>query len=179
MMYGIFLSLLFLSFAAVAGVQVRWVYRRRRLMAESWDTVLGRAERIDLDGVRTVAECYLQPDRNQLRVETDVMWDLLGGLEGLGRLQKNAGAILDLAVYAQRWNDTEGAVVAAMIRRDAVRLQRAVTKAQIAALLGFGFVKAPLHIQEAAATYYLMRSRLIGLYENSHVALLPRLEAAV
>ncbi len=175
MMYG----LLLLTLAVVVlSLQLRWAYRRRQLMTRPWEDVLGRAEPIDLAGVRAIAECYLQPDRNQLRIEPNEMWQLLGGLEGLNRLQANAAAMLDLAVYAERWNDAEGAVVSEMIRRDSVRLRRAVTQVQMTFVLGAGFVRAPFHVQEAAATYYLIRSRLLGLYQNSHVALVPQLEAA-
>ena len=175
MIYGLVLLTILVT---VVTLQLRWAYRRRRLMAGSWEDVLSRAEHVDLAGVQAIAECYLQPDRNQLRIEPNEMWQMLGGLEGLSRLQTNAAAMLDLAVYAERWNDTEGAVVSEMIRRDSVRLKRAVSRVQMTFILGMGFVRAPFHVQEAAATYYLMRSRLLGLYCNSHIALVPQLEAA-
>ena len=163
----------------VAIVQLRWVFARRRLMSRSWEEVLRAAEHVDFAGIRTVAQCYLQPDKDQLRVEPNEMWALLGGLDGINRMQNNAAAMLDLAVYAERWNDTEGPVIAEMIRRDAARLQSAVTRIQLTFFLGFGFVKTPFHVQEAAATYYLMRSRLLGLYANGHAGLVPQLAEAL
>ncbi len=175
----IYLLVLLSGMLVVGAVQLRWVFARRRLLARSWDEVLEAVEHVDFMGVRTVAQCYLQPDKDQLRVEPNEMWTLLGGLEGINRMQKNAAAMLDLAVYAERWNDTEGPVIAEMIRRDAARLQSAVTRIQLTFFLGFGFVKAPFHVQEAAATYYLMRSRLLGLYANGHAALVPRLAEAL
>ena len=173
-----YLLLLIALLVTVAGLQVRWAYRRRRLAAETWETVLCRAEEVDLEGIRAIAECYLRPDRNQLRIEPNEMWTLLGGLEGMARLRKNAAAMLELAVWAERWNDTEGPVVTEMIRRDAVRVRRSVMRVQLGFLFGVGFLRAPFHVQEAAATYYLMRSRLLGVYENCHAGLVPRLEAA-
>ena len=175
----IYLLVLLSGMLVVGFVQLRWVFARRRLLSRSWEEVLEAVEHVDFTGVRTVAQCYLQPDKDQLRVEPDEMWALLGGLEGINRMQKNASAMLDLAVYAERWNDTEGPIIAEMIRRDAARLQSAVTRIQLTFFLGFGFVKTPFHVQEAAATYYLMRSRLLGLYENGHAALVPRLAEAL
>ena len=118
-------------------------FKRRLLLSQSWGSILGRAECVDVEGIQRVAECYLNPNRNQLRIETDEMWRLLGGLEGINRLQKNADAMLDLAIYAQRWNDTEGPVIAEMIRRDA------------------------------------LRGRPMGVYENGHAGLMPRLQAVL
>lgn len=175
----LFLVVLLSMLFAGLGVITRLALKRRRLLMRSWDSVLASVERVDVDGIRLIAECYLLPDKHQLRIEPNEMWHLLGGLEGINRLDRNAQAMLDLAVYAQRWNDTEGAVISEMIRRDAARVRSAVWRIQFTFLLGFGFVKAPFHVQEAAATYYLMRSRLLGLYENCHVALVPRLAEAL
>ena len=175
----LFLAALLSVFLSGLGYILFVAYRRHRLQAQSWDAVLDRAEHVDLEGIRTIAECYLHPDRHQLRIEPNEMWRLLGGLDGMNRLHRNANAILDLAVYAQRWDDAEGPVIAEMIRRDAVRVQSAVTRVQLTFVLGMGFVQAPFHVQEAAAAYFLMRSRLLGMYENCHVALVPRLAAAL
>jgi len=39
--------------------------------------------------------------RNQLRIEPEEMWNLLGGLEGLKRMQENATVLIALAAYAE------------------------------------------------------------------------------
>ncbi|MEO8736764.1 MAG: hypothetical protein ABI380_09515 [Edaphobacter sp.] len=160
-------------------LQVRWAYRRRQLMAGSWETVIERIRPVNLDGLRTIAECYLQPDKNQLSIEPSEMWAIVGGLQGISRLQANAAAMLDLAVFAERWDDVQGRVVSEMIRRDAVRLNNAVRRLELAYFFQFAFIRAPFYIQEAAATYYLIRSRLLGLYENCHAGLYPRLAEAL
>jgi hypothetical protein len=175
----LFLVALLSMFGCGLGYILYAGLKRRRLMSQNWESILARVEGVDLEGIRRVAECYLNPDGNQLRIETDEMWRLLGGLEGINRLHKNADAMLDLAIYAQRWNDTEGPVIAEMIRRDAIRVRRAVTRFQLTYVLGFGFIKAPLYLQEAAAAYVLMRRRLMGVYVNGHVGLIPRLQAAL
>ncbi len=160
-------------------IQLKFVYRRRKLMASTWQGVLDRVQPVDIEGVRSIAECYLQPDKDQLRLEPNDMWEIVGGLEGIARLRSNAAAMLDLAMYAERWNQGDGPVVSEMIRRDAVRLNKAVTQIQLNFLFQFGFIRAPFHLQEAACSYYLIRSRLLGLYQTTHVALVPRLTAAL
>ena len=172
---AIFAALLLL----LAGYQASFVLRRRRLENRSWEDVLTRVQPIDLVGVRSIANCYLHPDRHQLSIEPATMWEMIGGLEGLSRLRANAAVMLELAVYAERWNEEEGPVIAEMIRRDAVRLNRAVTRIELTLISQIGRVRAPFYLQEISASYFLMRSRLLGLYQNSHVALLPRLEAAL
>jgi hypothetical protein len=160
-------------------LQVRWAYRRRQILVGSWDTVLDRIKPVNLDGLRAIAECYLQPDKDQLSIEPGEMWVIVGGLQGISRLQANAAAMLDLAVFAERWDDAHGRVVSEMIRRDAVRLNKAVRRLELAYFFRFALIRAPFHIQEAAATYYLIRSRLLALYQNCHIGLLPQLEAAL
>ena len=46
-------------------------------------------------------------------------------------------------------------------------------------ITGHHWVSVPFHLQEAASAYYLMRERLLALYETSHIALLPQLAQAV
>lgn len=174
-----FLFLLVTMLMGVAGYQIHFVSRRRRLAARSWDEVLGRVEQVNFEGLRSIADCYLQPDKDQLRIEPDAIWEMAGGLEGIGRLKANAAVMLELAVFAERWNGEQGPVISEMIRRDAVRLNRAVTRIQLVYFFRLGFVRVPFYLQEASAAYYLMRGRLLGLYHNSHIGLLPRLEAAI
>jgi hypothetical protein len=174
-----YLSVLLSLFVPVVVIQIRFAYRRRQLQRQSWYAVLSRIQPVDVAGIRAVADCYLNPSQNQLRYEPNEMWMAIGELGGINRLKANAAAMIDLAVYAERWNQTEGPVISEMLRRDAVRLNRAVLRIQLMFLFQVGFLRAPFHIQEAASSYYLMRSRLLSLYENSHIGLLPGLTAAL
>jgi hypothetical protein len=174
-----FLLLLLALLVSVAVIQLRFAYRHRQLAKRSWRELLAQIEPVDIHGLRMIAECYLQPDKNQLRLEPTDMWTIVGGLDGISRLRSNAAAMLDLAVFAERWNQAEGPVVSEMIRRDAVRLKKAVTRIQLIIFFQLGFLRAPFHLQEAASSYYLIRSRLLGLYQNSHTGLSSRLAAAL
>lgn len=169
-----------LSLLGVGAGYVAYVtFRRRKFLAKSWQDVLGRVEPVDLDGLQAIAYGFLQPDKNQLRIEPGEMWEIVGGLDGLHRLKKNAWAMLDLAVYAERWNLAKGPLISEMIRRDAVRLNRAIFRVQVGVLFQFGHLRSPFYLQEAVASYYLIRGRLVGLYQVAHIGLIPGLEAAV
>ena len=171
-------SLLFL-FLAGAGYLALFASRRRNLLRRDWDDVLAELRPVHLDALRLIAQVYLQPEKDQLRIEPQEMWELLGGLKGIRRLKANARVMLNLAVFAQRWNREQGPIVAEMIRREAVRLDRAVFRLELIFLLHLGLMRVPFHLLEAASSYYLIRGRLIGLYQVSHIGLMPRLEAAL
>lgn len=124
-----FFALLFAVGLSGLGYFAYVGYQRRSLIARSWGDVLGNLDSVDLDGLRRIAEIFLEPDNNQRgAVEPAEMWKIVGGLEGLNRLKINAWAMLDLAVFADRWDCERGVIVSEMIRRDAVRLNRAITR---------------------------------------------------
>lgn len=175
----IFLTFLVVFFLAVVGYQLHFTSRRLKLAIRPWSEVLDGAEPINFEALRFIADCYLQPDKDQLSIEPASMWEMLGGLEGIANLKSNASVMLELAKYAQRWDASQAPVIAEIIRRDGVRLNRAVNKIVLAHFLGIGKFHAAFNLQEVASSYFLMRGRLMGLYHNSHIGLLPRLEAAL
>jgi hypothetical protein len=107
------------------------------------------------------------------------MWLMLGGREGLRRMRENAKLMVLLAAHAQQWNFDEGVIVTERMRRDAVRLRSSIRRIEFA--LTFNIVMRrsatliPFHLHEAASAYYLMRQRLLALYQTSHSGLYPRL----
>ena len=163
------------SCLVVAVYQISFFVRRRRVVERSWEEILTSIEPVDIEALQDVASMFLTPAKNQLRYEPNVIWQMLGGLEGINRLRANAAALLDLAVYAERWNRDHGPCVSELIRRDAVNLNKAVNCIQLAVGLQFGNITAPFALMEAAAHYELIRRRLLGIYEDTHVALLPQL----
>src|ERR1700712_3610040 len=96
----VFLLLLCSVLILYAVTQARFFQRRRKLFQQSWGDLLNVIQPVDTKAIAEIAECYLRPTRTQLRVEPDVMWRVIGGFDGLKALQKNAQAMLDLAVYA-------------------------------------------------------------------------------
>jgi len=130
-----------------------------------------------------VAIDYLTPHRGQIDMEPKQIWESLGGFEGLKRMRQNAEIMLALAAYAQQWNFEEAVIVTERMRMDAASLRRAVRRVELGMLPGqllprFS-ITLPLNAQEASSSYYLMRQRLLALYETSHVCRYPALAAAL
>ncbi len=174
-----FLVSLLSIFGSGLGVILHVAYKRRQLLSRSWASILAKLETVDLEGLREIAECYLRPGKDQLRIEPEDMWRTVGGLRGIERLRHNANIMLELAVYAERWDSVDGRIVSEMMRRDAARLKKAILTVELARLSSIGLVRAPFSLQEAISSYCLMRDRLVGLYQMAHVGLLPQLEAAL
>ena len=175
----VFLLTLTLVGAIIAGHQLGFMGRRRRMKRRTFGEVLNCLERVNFDALRLIADCYLQPDEQQLRIEPPIMWELVGGHDGLKRLRTNAELMLELAMIAAQWNKDEGPVIAEMLRRDALRIRKAVARIRRGMLWNGASVTAAFHLQEAVSSYCLMRGRLVGLYHNAHIGLLPQLEAAL
>jgi len=163
----------------VSGIQLRFYWRRRSQQRATWNSLLERLEPLNFADLEQIAKAYLEPRGNQLELQPQAMWRLLGGSDGLPRLRRNAEVMLDLAVFVQRWNFEDATVVAEIMRRDAQRLQKAIDQIEMSMLLRRGNLRIPFYIHEASAAYYLMRQRLLALYETSHAGLLPRLSAAL
>ncbi len=140
-----------------------------------WADLVARIRPLNPAHIERLAESYLNPSKDQLRIEPAEMWELLGGHEGIDRMRDNAEAMLELARHVQRWNVTEGRIVTEMMRRDAVRLRKAARDIELSMLTHRYATLAPFCLQEASAAYYLMRQRLLALYENNHAGLRPQL----
>ena len=176
-------SLFLLAIFGFAGAAL---YARRssvRLDHRSWDALLAAVQTVDRNGISCIARDYIEPRREQLSMEPEVIWQIVGGSLGLRRMRANADLLLALAAHTERWNMEEGVIVTERMRRDAVRLRSAVRRVELGMLsqlvTGRHWVSVPFQLQEAASAYYLMRQRLIALYEANHVALLPKLLQAV
>jgi hypothetical protein len=173
----------FLLLGAVVGLllgaAIRSHYVAMRVDRRSWDELVAALQPIEFDQVSSVALDYLDPREGQITLEPRDLWLMLGGKEGLRRMRENARLMLRLAAYAQRWNFEEGVIVTERMRREAVYLQRAVRRVEMAlrfhAVLRHSANLIPFHLHEAASAYYLMRQRLLALYQTSHSGLYPKL----
>jgi hypothetical protein len=150
-----------------------------RVDRRSWSELVSSLQPIEFDHVTSVARDFLEPREGQISLEPPDMWLMLGGKEGLRRMRNNAQLMLLLAAHAQRWNFDEGVIVTERIRRDALRLRQAVRRVEIALMfhgvLHRSATLIPFYLHEAASAYYLMRQRLLALYQTSHAGLYPRL----
>lgn len=146
-----------------------------RLARCSWDELLAQLHRIETEGITAVAMDHLAPAKCQLNLQPEDMWNLLGGLEGLQRMRENGRILVALAAYVERWNYEEGVIIAERMRRDGLQLRRSVTRIMLETFLGMKQVRIPFYLHEAASSYYLMRQRLLVLYQANHAGLYPRL----
>jgi hypothetical protein len=152
-----------------------------KMTRQTWKGLVSKLHRLDFDGVTIVARDFLEPHRGQIALEPDRMWELVGGYEGLRKMRENAEVMLALAAYTEKWNFEEGVIVSERIRRDALALRRAVRSVELrrmSRLLPRRFrLLVPFDVHEAASSYYLMRQRLLALYQTSHAGLYPALAA--
>lgn len=150
-----------------------------RLRSTTWEDLVSRMQPMHSRGLEIVALDNLQPKANQLQLEPEHLWGLIGGKEGLLRMRANADLLIALAAYVQRWNFEEGVIVTERMRHDAVQLRRAIFRLRIDMIVRRSQIRAPFYIHQAASSYYLMTRRLLALYETSHAGLLPRLAEAL
>jgi hypothetical protein len=169
-------ALSYLVFSAVICGLAIWVVAdrlaARRIAKLAWHDLVASLYHLDMVELSAIAVDYLTPRRNQIDMEPQEIWEFLGGYQGLKKMRENAEIMLALAAYAQRWNFDEAVIVTERMRLDAASLRRAVIRVELG-LIPFRLlrrfqIKLPLHAQEASSAYYLMRERLLALYETSH-----------
>ena len=114
-----------------------------------------------------------------MQIETDELWSLIGGYDGVRRMYSNSAVLLALASYTQRWNPGESVIVVERMRRDAILLRRASQRLFLRYLFESDRTTGPFSLQEATSAYYLMRERLLALYETSHAGRYAQLAAAL
>jgi hypothetical protein len=161
-------------------------YRTARTASLDWKELVAQLQPVYLKGLELVARDFLEPSPNQLKVQPDQLWELVGGWEGLKRMRQNAEIMLLLAACTQRWNFDEGVIVTERMRRDAQRLRRGVGHLEL--YLAPRLIQIlpkrlrfcqPFEVHEVASAYYLMRQRLLALYQTSHAGLYPVLAASL
>ncbi len=175
--------LAYLLLGAVVGcliaAAVKGQWSAIRVDRRNWQDLVSQLKRIEFQRVTSVARDYLEPKEGQISLEPTDMWLMLGGREGLHRMRENAKLMLVLAAHAQQWNFDEGVIVTERMRRDAVRLRSAIRRIELALTFHFVLRRSttliPFYLHEAASSYYLMRQRLLALYQTSHAGLYPQL----
>ena len=173
-------SLLLLAIVVCGFIAFLLAGRKKKQLADvSWEKLLEQLESVPIEGITRIANDYLHPSRDQLAISTAELWQLIGEEEGLRRMQANAEVLIALAAYAGRWNFEESAIVWERMRRDGLTLRRATRRLTVMLACGRGEALGPFNVQEAASAYWLMRERLLKLYQTSHAGRYPRLISAV
>jgi len=168
------------TFGVVAVIALVYAQiRSRKLLSKDWQTLVSSIEPMHMRGLELVALDHLNPEKNQLRLEPDEIWGLIGGSEGLRRMEHNADLMIALAAYVRNWNYDQSIIVAERIRHDSLLLKRAVRRIRWGARLRSGRLRIPFYAHQAAASYYLMTKRLLALYETNQYLLYPVLAEAL
>jgi hypothetical protein len=176
-MNGSILPFLFLAgilIVAILGIGGYYSWRIRKSARTGWEELLKRLVAIDRNGVDIVALDAIEPsgnrrtDRLARELESDRIWELLGGLEGVERLETNSRVLVDMAAYLQR-SYSEAAAVAEELRLQARELEWHVGRLRMAAEQGSLEFHIGTYAQNAAIAYYLMEQRLQLLCQRTNV----------
>jgi hypothetical protein len=158
---------------------------QRERMTVTWEQLVAQLAPVGHVGLEEVATDFLAPTSQladprceDVRLAPRDIWDLVGGVDGIETMERNARVLVELAGYVQRWNQ-EAIVVAEQLRLDAQEIQTYLAKIRRAKKRGTLTTWFPIYAQRATAAYYLMTQRLLALYEVSHAGLFPALKAAL
>ncbi len=175
--------LVMIGSGALLGTLLVLMMQTLRQRRRGWHQIVAELHRLNTNELSAVAIDYLVPHNGQIDLEPGAIWESLGGYRGLRQMRENAAVMLALAACAQQWNFTESVIVTERMRMDAAQLRRAVRRVELGLIpsrLARRYqLTLPLHAQEASSAYYLMRQRLLCLYQTSHAGLYPRLAEAL
>ena len=152
----------------LAGVSLHFYLRARRVSRSAWPALLGRLKQIDRDKFAAVALDLLEGGEWRPELDPGSIFEMVGGLEGLGALEQNCAVLIDLATYVQTWYP-EALELAEELRLNAREIQWHVGRLRGASETGHLREQFPIYAQRAVATYYLMTRSLLVLYEGVQV----------
>jgi hypothetical protein len=165
----------------ITGMYLR---RLRASARKTWEELLESLISIDRRAIETVALDAVEPN-GQRRTDAaardlsrDQIWNLLGGLDGVERLEKNSRVLIEMAAYLQR-RHPEASKTAEDLRLEATKLEWHVGRLRAAKGNGSLELHFASYGQDAAVSYYLMVERLLGLYRENHVPLFGELQKAL
>jgi hypothetical protein len=164
-------------------IAIRFFRRAHWLHNMSWDELVIHLEPVLTNGIREVALEHLRPRDGQVQIDPKKMFELVGGMQGLGAMRRNTRIVCALAAYAERWNYDEASVVTTKIRRDASVVRRATAYIMLEYIFNVRWdsdhSRTRYCLEEAASAYYLMRERLLALYRTSHIGRYSQLAQAL
>ena len=168
---------------AIGWVTVHYTLLARRRSSGSWQELLDRLAKINHENVALVALDLIDEDgrvRGQEwpELSADQIWNLVGGMEGLEKIEANCRVLIDIAVYVQI-TYPEAILVAEELRRNTRHIQWHVNRLRAGSQTGNLRSSFTTYAQRAVASYYLMTKEIIALCEKSNFAGTEQLRAAV
>jgi hypothetical protein len=139
--------------------------RAHRASRNTWMTLLGKLRQIDRDSFTAVALDLLEERETQQQLDPDQIFQMVGGMDGLGALEENCDVLIDMATYVQRWYP-EALSLAEDLRLNSREIKWHIGRLRGASQTGHLYEQFPQYAQRAVATYYLMTRSLLVLYEG-------------
>jgi hypothetical protein len=165
-------------FLALVTVALYFLVRARRASRTTWMALLGRLKRIDRDKVASVALDLLEEREGASQLDPDGIFEMIGGMEGLGALEQNCDVLIDLAAYVQKWYP-EALGISEELRLNSREIKWHIGRLRGASQTGHLYEQFPIYAQRAVATYYLMTRSLLVLYEGGQVPGFADLQRAI
>lgn len=164
-------------FAAIVTAALYYLWRARRASRTTWMTLLSRLKQVDRDQFAAVALDLLEQESGP-QLDPDLIFNMIGGMEGLDAVEQNCDVLIDLASYVQRWYP-EALEIAEELRLNSREIQWHIGRLRGAARTGHMYEQFPIYAQRAVATYYLMTRSLLILYKEGQVPGFAELQSAL
>jgi hypothetical protein len=165
-------------FLALVSIATYFLLRTRRASRMTWMTLLGRLRQMDRDKLATVALDLLEDREAESQLDPGVIFEMIGGMEGLDAVEQNCDVLIDLAAYVQRWYP-EALEIAEDLRLNSREIKWHIGRLRGASQTGHLYEQFPVYAQRAVATYYLMTRSLLVLYEGGRVPGFADLQRAI
>ncbi len=169
---------------ALVFIVVRYGRKLRKSRSYTWEELMQSIAPIDRDAIEAVALDAVEPS-GEPRPEDyprelgrQEIWKLLGGMEGIKRIENNSRVFIEMAAYLERWHP-EAAETAEELRIEAKRLEWHVGRLRAAENSHCLDLHFHAYGQKAAISYYLMLKRILVLYQHSQEELFGDLWRAV
>lgn len=149
--------------------------RKFQLSRKTWSELLSEVSTVNIEGITLAA---LECDSHEA-FQPDDVWTMIGGWNGLKRMQANAHLLIALASHATHWNSEACVEVAEQMRGDARAIHKAVRRIRWQRLFG---KRTSLFSSDTLGTvcaYYRMSECLMTLFERSPSRRYGQLTAAV
>ena len=159
---------------AIVCVQIR----AHRLGASEWEQQVGRLKAVRVQGLRTIAaQCMDGTENGPCRHASEAI-RLLGGREGLDRLESNARVLVSLASYVNVWSVEDGFAEFQEMRMNMRTLSWRIAELKMRLLCQPNGRRTYATLEIVAASYCQMVTSLLSVYSLTHVARRDRLIAA-
>ncbi len=148
------------------------------LARKTWNELVEELMPVNTYGITLLALECRDLDGSQVRFERNDVWMMIGGWEGLNRLQANALLLIALADHARIWNSGESLNTVEQMRSDGRAIYRAVRRIRFKRMLSLRNSLSS-EARRPAYAYYRMSERLLTLYERSPSRRYEQLAAVV